>query len=108
MKGKDAVLSLNDYVIRVLESPGQVNAFDWNELLFAQAQATPFMRHEYLSALHSSACASPQTGWSPNFFLLERQGRLAAACVLYLKSHSRGEYVFDWSWACLLYTSRCV
>ena len=99
MKGKDAVLSLNDYVIRVLESPGEVNAFDWNELLFAQAQATPFMRHEYLSALHSSACASPQTGWSPNFFLLERQGRLAAACVLYLKSHSRGEYVFDWSWA---------
>jgi len=99
MKGKDAFLSRNDYVIRVLDSPGEVSARAWNQLLFAQAQATPFMRHEYLNALHASACAAPQTGWTPRFFLLERGDQLAAACVVYLKSHSRGEYVFDWSWA---------
>ena len=89
----------NDYVIQVLDSPLEVNTNAWNQLLFTQAQATPFMRHEYLSALHASGCAAPETGWTPRFFLLEHQGVLRAACVLYLKSHSDGEYVFDWAWA---------
>ena len=89
----------NDYVIRVLDSPVEVAASAWNALLFSQPQATPFMRHEYLDALHASGCATPETGWTPKFFLLERQGELAAACVLYLKTHSHGEYVFDWAWA---------
>lgn len=89
----------NDYVIRVLDSPDQVNACDWNTLLAAQSQPTPFMRHEYLSALHSTGCATATTGWMPRFFLLERDGELHAACVIYLKSHSRGEFVFDWGWA---------
>ena len=89
----------NDYVIRVLDSPAEVPASAWNALLFSQPQATPFMRHEYLDALDASGCATAETGWTPKFFLLERQGELAAACVLYLKTHSRGEYVFDWAWA---------
>lgn len=89
----------NDYVIRVLDSPAEVDASAWNALLFSQPQATPFMRHEYLHALHASGCATPDTGWTPKFFLLEHQGVLRAACVLYLKTHSHGEYVFDWAWA---------
>ncbi|MCM2342697.1 GNAT family N-acetyltransferase [Rhodoferax sp.] len=89
----------NDYVIRVLDSSAEVPASAWNALLFSQPQATPFMRHEYLNALHASGCATPDTGWTPKFFLLERQGELVAACVLYLKTHSHGEYVFDWAWA---------
>ena len=80
----------NDYVIRVLDSPADVAASAWNALLFSQPLATPFMRHEYLDALHASGCATPETGWTPKFFLLERQGKLAAACVLYLKTHSHG------------------
>jgi hypothetical protein len=89
----------NDYVIRVLDSPAEVDAHAWNALLLGQPQATPFMRHEYLHALHASGCATPDTGWTPKFFLLERHGELRAACVLYLKTHSHGEYVFDWAWA---------
>jgi hypothetical protein len=89
----------NDYVIRVLDSPAEVDAHAWNALLLGQPQATPFMRHEYLHALHASGCATPETGWTPKFFLLERHGELRAACVLYLKTHSHGEYVFDWAWA---------
>ena len=89
----------NDYVIRVLDSHAEVPASAWNALLYSQPQATPFMRHEYLDALHASGCATAETGWTPRFFLLERQGELAAASVLYLKTHSRGEYVFDWAWA---------
>ena len=89
----------NDYVIRVLDSPLDVDAQAWDGLLFAQSQPTPFMRHAFLSALHSTGCATTTTGWTPRFFLLERQGQLHAACAIYIKSHSQGEFVFDWGWA---------
>ena len=89
----------NNYVIRVVNTPDEVKAADWNELLDLQSEPTPFMRHEYLAALHSSGSASPATGWTPRFILLERDDALIGACALYLKSHSYGEYVFDWAWA---------
>ncbi|OGB00860.1 MAG: GNAT family N-acetyltransferase [Burkholderiales bacterium RIFCSPHIGHO2_12_FULL_61_11] len=89
----------NDYVIRVLNSPDEVNAADWNELLHAQPEATPFMRHEYLAALHHSGSATPNTGWTPRFFTLWQGTMLAGVCALYLKDHSYGEYVFDHAWA---------
>ena len=57
------------------------------------------MRHEYFAALHESESAYEQTGWMPQFLTLERDGELHAACPLYLKHHSYGEYVFDWAWA---------
>ena len=96
-----------DYVIRVLNSPLEIAPSAWNALLAAQAQPNPFLRHEYLAALHTSGCAVPQTGWTPRFLTLWRptpggaEGdlRLCAACALYLKTHSHGEYVFDWAWA---------
>ncbi len=88
-----------DYVIRVLNSPNEVNAKAWNELLQLNADVSPFMRHEYLAALHNSNSAVPETGWTPRFILLERNGQLAGACPLYVKTHSYGEYVFDHAWA---------
>ena len=91
--------SANDYVIRILDSPAEVDAVQWNGLLSGQSQASPFMRHEYLEAMHSSASAVPATGWTPRFITLWRGGVLEAACPLYLKDHSYGEYVFDWAWA---------
>ncbi len=89
----------NDYVIRVLDSPDQVNAADWNDLLHLQSEPSPFMRHEYLLALHASGSATPETGWTPRFITLQQSGSLVAACALYLKTHSYGEYVFDHAWA---------
>jgi predicted N-acyltransferase len=88
-----------DYVIEVHEDPAAIEAGAWNALLTAQASPTPFLRHEYLDALHRSGSAVPQTGWAPQFITLRSAGRLRAACALYLKSHSYGEYVFDWAWA---------
>jgi len=93
-------MSKSDYVIRVLDSPMGVDAAQWDQLLSAQSQPTPFMRHGYLSALHQSGSACPATGWTPRFVTLwDPQNKLAAACALYLKDHSYGEYVFDWAWA---------
>lgn len=92
----------NDYVIRVLDSPLDIAAVQWNDLLAAQepdAPLNPFMRHEYLAALHESGSATPETGWSPRFVTLWQGKVLAGACALYLKTHSYGEYVFDWAWA---------
>ena len=88
-----------NYVIRVQTLPSQVDASAWDALLQKQSQPSPFMRHAYLAALHSSQSACAATGWAPHFITLERHGALEAACVVYLKNHSHGEYVFDSAWA---------
>ena len=90
---------LEDYVIRVCNSPSEVPSQAWDELLNSQANPSPFMSHAYLAALDASGSACLRTGWAPHFLLLERDGALQAACVVYAKSHSYGEYVFDWAWA---------
>ncbi len=92
----------NDYVIRVLDSPGQVDAAGWNALLALQDPAgglNPFMRHEYLAAMLESGSATAQTGWTARLVTLSLGTQLVGACALYLKDHSYGEYVFDHAWA---------
>ena len=97
-----------DYRTRILASPAEIDAAQWNALLAKQPQPTPFLRHEFLNALDATRCAVGKTGWSAQFVTLWRdecdeRGRtrevLAAAAPLYVKSHSYGEYVFDWAWA---------
>ncbi|MFI8617611.1 GNAT family N-acetyltransferase [Acidovorax sp. NPDC077693] len=86
-------------IARVIASPLDVDAAAWNALLARQSHPTPFLRHEYLAALHESGSAAPRTGWAPRFMTLWDGDTLVAACPLYLKNHSYGEYVFDWAWA---------
>ncbi len=86
-------------ITRAHRSPLTLDGAAWDALLAQQAHATPFMRHAYLAALHASESAVPATGWHPRFITLEQEGELIAACPLYLKEHSYGEYVFDWAWA---------
>ncbi len=88
-----------DATVRVLDDPTALDGRRWNALLERQDAPTPFMRAEYLAALHRSRSAVGDTGWSPAFVLLERGDRLVGAAALYLKAHSYGEYVFDWAWA---------
>ena len=88
-----------DYRVRVCDDPASLDGGTWNALLAAQSEPTPFMRHEYLAALHASGSAAAATGWAPCFLTLEHSGSLVAAVALYAKSHSYGEYVFDWAWA---------
>lgn len=86
-------------IARVLPGVGEIDAHAWNALWALQPHPTPFMRHEYLLALEASDSAVPDTGWAPRFMTLWEDCQLIAACPLYLKSHSYGEYVFDWAWA---------
>ncbi len=97
--GADSPGEGTDYVTRVFEGASALEASDWNGLLLAQPEPTPFMRHEFLAALEASGSACEATGWRPAFVTLWRSGRLEAACPLYIKRHSYGEYVFDWAWA---------
>ena len=98
-RSAEGATASTDYVIRVFDDPASMDAAQWNALLDAQAAAMPFMRHEYLCALHESASACPNTGWQPQFLCAFDGDTLVAACPLYLKDHSYGEYVFDWAWA---------
>jgi predicted N-acyltransferase len=92
-------IDAENYVIRVHEEPAQIDASAWNALLGSQDAPTPFLRHEYLGALHRSRSAVADTGWAPAWLTIEHRGVLLGACALYLKAHSYGEYVFDWAWA---------
>jgi predicted N-acyltransferase len=82
---------------RFLDSIANVGADDWNALA---GSAQPFLRHEFLASLEESGCTTPRTGWVPRHVVIEdAQGRLRGALPLYRKTHSRGEFVFDFAWA---------
>jgi len=60
----------------------------------------PFISHEFLSSLEESRSVGARTGWQPRHLLAEdADGMLLGAAPCYVKSHSRGEYVFDHGWA---------
>ncbi len=88
-----------DYVIGVTDSLTAVHAAAWDALLAQQGNPSPFMRHAYLHALIASGSASARTGWQPHCVTVHQGNTLVAACVVFQKSHSYGEYVFDWAWA---------
>ena len=82
---------------RFLKSIKDIDAAGWNALAGTRQ---PFVRHEFLLALEESGCAVTRTGWTPRHLVLEdAAGRAIGAMPLYRKGHSRGEFVFDFSWA---------
>lgn len=81
--------------IILAKSLADISATQWNAL----AGDHPTVRHEYLYGLEVTGCVGPGTGWMPHHILLFRDNTLHGAMPLYLKSHSRGEFVFDYAWA---------
>jgi predicted N-acyltransferase len=78
-----------------LGSIGEIAAAEWNAL----ATDYPFTRHEFLAALEATGCAAPETGWTPQHLCLYQGDTLVAVAPAWLKSHSWGEFVFDFAWA---------
>ncbi len=72
-----------------------IAAASWDRL----APDQPLLSHAFISALHETGCASCETGWTPRYLTAWRDRALVGAMPLYAKSHSYGEYVFDWAWA---------
>ncbi len=100
-----------ELTLRIANSIGDIGAESWdacaNPTCPASSYASPsaryynpFLSHDFLSALEFSDSVRPRAGWQPMHLLAEdAQGALLGAVPCYMKSHSRGEYVFDHGWA---------
>ncbi len=92
----------DEVTIRVVRSFSEIKPAEWDLLSGASRSGhgyNPFISHAFLSALEDSGSATAETGWMGHHLLLEQEGRLLGAIPCYLKSHSQGEYVFDYGWA---------
>ncbi|MGO3344549.1 MAG: GNAT family N-acetyltransferase [Marinomonas sp.] len=64
----------------------------------------PFAHYAFHKALEQSNSIGEGTGWYPEYLLItdaDEMGvdRPLAIAPTYLKTHSQGEFVFDWAWA---------
>src|SRR5258707_4466809 len=85
--------------IRALPAIGDIAAAAWDACAGGDG-ANPFTRHAFLAALEASKSATARTGWQPQHLVAKTaDGRVIGVAPCYLKSHSRGEYVFDRGWA---------
>src|SRR4051812_24302472 len=81
--------------VQVTDTLAGIAPAAWNAL----AGGHPFLRHEFLHALHETGCADEASGWAPRYLTMWQGASLVGAVPLYAKTHSYGEYVFDWAWA---------
>lgn len=88
--------------IRLTESIAEIPAAEWDGCAAPEGSARPndpFTTHRFLLALERSGSIGRGTGWAPRYITVHDGGETIACAPAYLKSHSHGEYVFDWSWA---------
>lgn len=74
----------------------EIGEADWTRLA---GEHNPFLHYQFLLALEDSRCTAPETGWAPSHLVFRQNDRVVGVIPGYLKSHSMGEYVFDWAWA---------
>jgi predicted N-acyltransferase len=74
----------------------RIDERDWEQLDHGD---NPFLSHAFLHALEASASISAGSGWQPHHLGLYQNDKLVAFAPTYIKSHSHGEFVFDWAWA---------
>lgn len=94
--GQDAI------TIKLVNRISAIPATDWDACagIGADGAGNPFLMHAFLAALEDSGSATAETGWAPHHLAAtDAAGRMIGAAPMYLKSHSYGEYVFDWGWA---------
>nr|WP_321444258.1 GNAT family N-acetyltransferase [uncultured Cohaesibacter sp.] len=91
------------FQLHIKHAISEIGEADWNACLhdtLSERKANPFLDFAFLDALEKSGCVSEQTGWLPHHMVLkDDDGSVLAVQPLYLKSHSQGEYVFDYAWA---------
>ena len=82
--------------VKVIQRMNEVDRDSWDALV---GEGSPFLEWDWLASLEEARCVTPKTGWQSQHLALYDDARLVAACPLYLKGHSMGEFVFDHSWA---------
>lgn len=83
------------YTLEVAQGVSTIEATEWNR----HVDDYPFAQHAFLSALEHSGSVGKGTGWQAVPLLLKNNDQLIAVAPAYLKTHSWGEYVFDWAWS---------
>lgn len=84
------------FAIQLVTEIDTIDSQAWNAL----TDGTPFTQHAFLSALAASKSVGDGTGWTSYFITIkDASSQLVGAMPVYLKTHSYGEYVFDWAWA---------
>ncbi|SFC90566.1 GNAT family N-acetyltransferase [Pseudoalteromonas denitrificans] len=83
------------YSYKIITHINEISATRW-DLFFDD---NPFTKHAFIHACEASLSASSKQGWQAHHFLIYENDTLIAVMPGYVKSHSYGEYVFDWSWA---------
>ncbi len=84
------------YQSRFISSINDICPKKWDALFDT---AYPFLKHAFLLSLENTGCTTQASGWLPCHCLIEYGDSLVGACILYQKTHSYGEYVFDHGWA---------
>lgn len=87
----------SSYSTRWINTVAEVPQTAWDNL--AQPLITPFFEWDWLHNIESSGSATGRTGWLPHHLTVWRDQQLVGIAPLYLKGHSRGEFVFDNQWA---------
>jgi predicted N-acyltransferase len=82
--------------LELAEGVARIPPEAWNALA---GDGSPFLEWEWLASLEDAETVTGETGWLPRPLVAREGNRLVAACPLYVKGHSEGEFVFDWSWA---------
>ncbi len=82
--------------VRLGDGVREIPASEWNALV---GDESPFLEWEFLASLEEAGAVDDKGGWGARPLLVREEGRLVAACPLYVKAHSEGEFVFDWGWA---------
>jgi len=87
---------MSDWQVRIVNDIRELDRAQWDALV---GEESPFLEWDWLASLEEADCVRPDRGWAPHHLAVESGGRLIAACPLYLKGHSEGEFVFDHEWA---------
>jgi predicted N-acyltransferase len=85
------------YLVQAVPRIAEVDAADWDA---CAGDIDPFVSHAFLHALEESGSATAEEGWLPQHLVVaDDDGGVLACAPMYVKGHSYGEYIFDWSWA---------
>lgn len=86
----------DELTIKIVRKVAAIAREAWDGLL---GSSSPFVKWDWLDTLEQTGCVNEKTGWLPHHLVVEKGDTIVAACPLYLKLHSMGEFIFDWEWA---------
>lgn len=90
--------------VTIHRSFAEITAADWDSVAGPETAdggrpIDPFTTHRFLSALERSGSTGGRSGWQSHPLVVREDRQIIAAAPLYVKSHSQGEYIFDFNWA---------